>query len=65
METCDAYLEYISCDAIKKLIDQIYTPSSESMELEESRVLNDELYQEMIQEIDGLEKKFEDTLQNR
>lgn len=57
VDNCDAYLEYIKSDAIKHLINQIYSPSSEIERPEQTQVPYDESYQEMIQKIDGMEKK--------
>jgi hypothetical protein len=57
LDNCDAYLEYIESDAIKKLIDRIYSPNSEMGEHEQSYRSNDDGYEQVVHKIDMLSKK--------
>jgi hypothetical protein len=55
LDSCDAYLEFIESDAIKNLIDRIYSIADESEKLNQSQDSNDDLYQKITQRIDALE----------
>jgi len=58
IDYCDAYLEYIESDAIKHIINQIYSLSNEIEKPEQSQRPYEVTYQEMVQKIDGMIKKI-------